>query len=336
MKKAMILVTGGAGFIGSEFIKQAVKEECKIIVVDKLTYAGDMERLKDVDGRYGFYKTDIGSIKKIREIFKQHKPDIVVHFAAETHVDRSILGSTQFVKTNIMGTQNLLDAAKEFNVKRFVYISTDEVYGDIKKGQFCETTPFNPSSPYSASKAAADLLVKSYVRTFDFPGIIVRPSNNYGPWQYPEKFIPVIIYKALNNEKIPVYAKGLNVREWLYVSDCARAILLVMKKGRIGEAYNVGSGFEKRNIDVAKAVLDVLKKPHSTIEFVKDRPGHDFRYSLDFSKIQKELNWSPTVKFEDGITETVNRYKKDFDWLKSKAAYLENYWKRVYKNKALD
>lgn len=331
MKNIKILVTGGAGFIGSEFVYQAVNEGYKIIVVDKLTYAGDMERLRDVNGKFEFYKTDICNVKKIREIFKQHKPDVVVHFAAETHVDRSILGSTQFIKTNIMGTQNLLDAARETDVKRFIHISTDEVYGEIEKGQFHETSPFNPSSPYSASKAAGDLLVKSYVRTFDFPGIIVRPSNNYGPWQYPEKFIPVIIYKALNNEKIPVYGKGLNVREWLYVSDCANAILTVMENGKIGEAYNVGSGFEKRNIDVAKAVLDVLKKPHSIIEFVKDRPGHDYRYSLDFSKIQKELNWNPAVKFEEGITETVNRYKKDFDWLENKVKYLRNYWKRVYR-----
>jgi len=333
MKKNKILVTGGAGFIGSEFVNQAVDEGYKIIVVDKLTYAGDMERLREVDGKFEFHKTDICSVKKIREIFKQHKPDVVVHFAAETHVDRSILGSTQFIRTNIMGTQNLLDAAREINVKRFIYISTDEVYGEIEKGQFLEASPFNPSSPYSASKAAADLLVKSYVRTFDFPGIIVRPSNNYGPWQYPEKFIPVIIYKALNNEKIPIYGKGLNVREWLYVSDCASAILTVMKifPFKIGEAYNVGSGFEKRNIDIVKTVLDVLKKPHSLIEFVKDRPGHDYRYSLDFSKIQMELNWNPVVKFEEGIRKTIDKYTENFDWLENKVTYLRNYWKRVYK-----
>ncbi len=331
MKKDKILVTGGAGFIGSEFIRLATKEEYKVVVVDKLTYAGDLKRLKEAKGKFDFCKIDIYNEKKVNDIFKKHKPEIVVHFAAETHVDRSILGSTPFVKTNIMGTQNLLDAARENNIKRFIYISTDEVYGDIEKGQFYEHTPINPSSPYSATKAAADLLVKSYVRTFDFPGIIIRPSNNYGPWQYPEKFVPVIIYKALQNEKIPVYGRGLNVREWLYVSDCASAVLAVMKRGRVGEAYNVGSGIEKKNINVVKTLLNVLNKPESLIEFVKDRPGHDYRYSLDFSKIKEELNWSPKIDFENGIEKTVSWYKKNLNWLESKVAYLSNYWKKVYK-----
>ena len=331
MKKDKILVTGGAGFIGSEFIRLATKEEYKVVVVDKLTYAGDLKRLKEAKGKFDFCKIDIYNKKKVNDIFKKHKPEIVVHFAAETHVDRSILGSTPFVKTNIMGTQILLDAARESNTKRFIYISTDEVYGDIEKGQFYEHTPINPSSPYSATKAAADLLVKSYVRTFDFPAIIIRPSNNYGPWQYPEKFVPVIIYKALKNEKIPVYGKGLNVREWLYVSDCASAVLAVMKRGRVGETYNVGSGIEKKNINVVKTLLNVLNKPDSLIEFVKDRPGHDYRYSLDFSKIKEELNWSPKIDFERGIEKTVSWYKENLNWLESKVTYLSNYWKKVYK-----
>lgn len=332
MKKTKILVTGGAGFIGSEFIRLATKKRNKLVVIDKLTYAGDIERLRVLNGQCDFYKTDICNKKKIDDIFKKHEPEIVVHFAAETHVDRSILGSSPFIKTNIIGTQILLDAARENNIKRFIHISTDEVYGDIERGQFYEHTSINPSSPYSAAKASADLLVKSYIRTFDFPGIIIRPSNNYGPWQYPEKFVPVIIYKALKNEKIPVYGKGINVREWLYVSDCANAVLRVMKKGRVGEVYNVGSGFEKKNIEVVKTLLDVLSKPDTLIEFVKDRPGHDYRYSLDFSKIKDELNWSPKVDFERGIEKTVSWYRKNPNWLENKVLYLRNYWKKVYKN----
>lgn len=332
IKKPKILVTGGAGFIGSEFVRQAIEKGHKLVIVDKLTYAGDLARAKKLNGKFDFYKADICSKKKMDDIFKKHKPEIVVHFAAETHVDRSILGSTPFIKTNVMGTQNLLDAARESNIKRFIHISTDEVYGDIERGQFYEHTPLNPSSPYSAAKASADLLVKSYVRTFGFPGIIIRPSNNYGPWQYPEKFVPVIIYKALKNEKIPVYGKGINVREWLYVSDCANAVLTVMKKGRVGEVYNIGSGFEKTNIEVVKTLLDVLNKPHSLIGFVKDRPGHDYRYSLDFSRIRDELNWNPKVDFERGIERTVSWYKSNLNWLENKVLYLRNYWKRVYKN----
>ncbi|MFC1709248.1 dTDP-glucose 4,6-dehydratase [Candidatus Omnitrophota bacterium] len=334
MKNKKILVSGAAGFIGSEFIRQIVKLGYRIVVVDSLTYAGDLARLRQVKRKIKFYNLDICNKSKINKVFKDNKPAAVVHFAAETHVDRSILGSDSFVKTNIEGTQNLLDASRLYNVKRFIHISTDEVYGDIKKGKFIESSVLNPSSPYSASKAASDLLLKSYVRTFDFPGIIVRPSNNYGPWQYPEKFVPVIMYKALSNQKIPVYAKGLNVREWLYVSDCAAAIIKILNKGRIGEIYNLGSGFEKRNIEVAKAILDILDKPHSLIEFVKDRPGHDYRYSLNFSKAKRELGYLPRVNFETGIKKTVMWYKENFDWLKSKSTYLRKYWKEVYKKKS--
>ncbi|MFC1645679.1 dTDP-glucose 4,6-dehydratase [Candidatus Omnitrophota bacterium] len=334
MKNKKILISGGAGFIGSEFTRQIVKLGYKVIAVDNLTYAGDLARLRQAKRKIKFYKLDICNKSKTNKVFKDNKPTAVVHFAAETHVDRSILGSDSFIKTNIQGTQNLLDASRAYNVGKFIHISTDEVYGDIKKGQFYETTSLKPSSPYSASKAAADLLIQSYIRTFDFPGVIVRPSNNYGPWQYPEKFIPVIIYKALNNEKIPVYAKGLNVREWLYVSDCAAAIIKILNKGKIGEIYNVGSGFEKRNIEVAKAILDILDKPHSLIEFVKDRPGHDYRYSLNFSKIKRGLGFSPKVNFETGVKETVIWYKENFNWLKSKTVYLRKYWKEVYKKKS--
>jgi len=331
MKKEKILVTGAAGFIGSEFVRQAVKKGYKVIVTDKLTYAADLARLKDLKGRFKFYKVDICSKKGISDIFRKNKPEIIVNFAAQTHVDRSILESSPFVKTNIFGTRNLLDAAAKNDIKRFIHISTDEVYGEIKKGKFYENSPLNPSSPYSASKAAADLLVKAYVRTFDFPAIIIRPSNTYGPWQYPEKFMPVIIFKALKNEKVPVYGKGLNVREWLYVSDCAGAILTVMEKGRVGEVYNLGSGIKKKNIEVVKTILDILKKPYSLIEFVKDRPGHDYRYCLDSSKLKKEIKWHAKTDFASGIKKTICWYKTNLEWVERKANYLASYWETVYK-----
>jgi len=331
MKKTKILVTGGAGFIGSEFVRQAIKMGYRITVIDKLTYAGDLERLKEVKGKFNFYKVDICNRQKINKIFKKEKPKVVVHFAAETHVDRSILDGTLFMNTNVLGTQNLLDIARKQRIERFIHISTDEVYGEIEKGKFTEDSPLNPSSPYSASKAAADLLVKSYIRTFNFPGIIIRPSNNYGPWQYPEKFIPVIIYKALKNEKVPIYAKGLNVREWLYVSDCANAVLIVMKKGKVGEIYNIGSGFEKRNINVTKAILRILNKSYNFIEFVEDRPGHDYRYSLNFTKIKKELCWRPEVNFEKGIVQTTDWYQQHSNWLERRVKCLREYWKKVYR-----
>lgn len=331
MRQSSLLVTGGASFIGSEFTRQAVKRGWKVIVIDKLTYAGDLKRLKEAQGGFRFYKQDICEKKAITGIFKKEKPAFVAHFAAESHVDRSILGSEEFIRTNILGTGVLLDAARNTGVKKFIHISTDEVYGDIDKGQFYETTSLNASSPYSASKAGADLLVKSYVRTHNFPAMIARPSNNYGPWQYPEKFIPVVILKAMNNERVPVYARGLNVREWLHVSDCAAAIFIILRKGRTGEVYNVGSGNERKNIDVAKRILDILKKPRSLIEFVRDRPGHDFRYSLNFDKIRKELGWQPKVSFEEGLAGTVEWYRSNFGWTRKKVAELKRYWKKIYK-----
>ena len=299
-----ILVTGGAGFIGSEFVRQIIPEGYKPIVVDKLTYAGDLKRLKEVRGKYKFYKADICNKKKIEEIFAREKPQIIVNFAAETHVDRSIINATPFIETNIKGTQVLLDASEKYKIKKFIHISTDETYGEIKKGRFSEDSPLSPNSPYAASKAAADLLIKAYIRTYKFPAMIIRPCNNYGPWQYPEKFIPVVICKALQNKKIPVYAQGLNKREWLYVADCVAAIALILEKGKIGEIYNVGSGVEKRNIDVARSILRMLGKSENLIQFVKDRPGHDFRYALDSPKIQK-LGWKPKVDFYEGLRKTV-------------------------------
>jgi dTDP-glucose 4,6-dehydratase len=303
-----VLVTGGAGFIGSEFVRQGVKPGVKIVVVDKLTYAGDLKRLASVNGKFAFYKVDICDKKNLEAVFMKEKPDVVAHFAAESHVDRSIEDASPFTDTNVKGTQLMLDCARKFNAARFVHVSTDEVYGEIAKGSFTERSPFNPNSPYSVSKAAGDMLVRAYHRTYGIPVVIVRPSNNYGPWQFPEKLIPVAVYKVLAGKKIPVYAKGLNVREWLYVSDCAQAIWLVLKKGKAGEAYNIGSGQERKNIDTVKMILRAMAAPEDMIEFVKDRPGHDIRYSLSTAKIKRELGWEAKTQFPEGLNKTINWY----------------------------
>ncbi len=313
-----ILVTGGAGFIGSAFVRAAVKKGYRVIVVDKLTYAGDIKRLEAVKGKYKFYKTDICNQDKIEQIFEKEKPDCVVNFAAETHVDRSIKSAKEFIETNVVGAEVLLCAARESRIKKFIHLSTDEVYGDIEKGEFFEDFPLVPSSPYSASKAAADLLIKSYIRTYNFPAIIVRPSNNYGPWQYPEKLIPRAILTVLKGGKIPVYAKGKNVREWLYVEDCARGILKIMESGRMGEVYNIGSGQEKENIYIVKTLLKAMKADSDGFEFVRDRPGHDIRYKLNSDKLKKEVNWESKVKIDDGLKLTVNWCVKNRRWLEGK------------------
>lgn len=305
-----LLITGGAGFIGSEFVRQCVKKGYTTVVIDKLSYAGDLKKLEEVEGKYKFYKTDICNQEKIEEIFKEEKPEVLVNFSAETHVDRSIKDPLPFIKTNIEGVLNLLEISRKYKIKKLIHISTDEVYGEIKKGEFKEDSSLNPNSPYSASKAGADLLIRAYIRTYNFPAIIVRPCNNYGPWQYPEKLIPVIIKKALKNEKIPVYGNGQNIREWLYVEDCAEGIFEILEKGRIGEVYNLGSGEERQNIEVVKQILKILNKSENLIEFVQDRPGHDFRYSLNSQKVYKEIGFRPRVKFEDGLKDTVNWYIK--------------------------
>src|SRR4030042_1950321 len=329
MKK--LLVTGGAGFIGSEFVRSGVRKGYVIVVVDNLTYAGDTERLKDVEKEITFYKADIKNKDLLEDIFNKEKPDAVIHFAAESHVDRSILDASPFLDTNIKGTQVLLDTARKHEVERFMNISTDEVYGELKgKGQFYEKTPLNPNSPYSVSKAAADMLARAYQRTYGVPVITVRPSNNYGPWQYPEKLIPVVILKALNNEKIPVYGKGQNIREWLFVSACVDAVFSIFEAGEISEVYNVGSGEEKRNIEVVKTILKLLGKPEDLIEFTKDRLGHDFRYSLNSNKIRKQIGWKNTIPFSEGIDKTVKWYIDNMEWVKNKLAYLNEYWKKVY------
>lgn len=330
MKK--ILVTGGAGFIGSFFVKLAINHGYEVVVLDALTYAGDLNRLKDIEGKYKFYKIDIRKHRFLEEAFSREKPDVVVHFAAETHVDRSILNPAVFLETNIIGTCNLLEIAKKFKVKLFLNVTTDEVYGEIVEGKFTENSALLPNSLYAVSKASQDMLGRAYFRTYGLPIITIRPSNNYGPWQYPEKLIPVVITKALLNEPIPVYGDGSNVREWLYVEDCAKAILMIMEKGKPGEVYNVASGIEKKNIEVVRAVLKLLNKPESLITFVEDRPGHDYRYSLDFSKIRKEIGWFPETDFEEGLEKTVNWYKENFTWVKRKLKSLKKYWSKVYRS----
>lgn len=326
------LVTGGAGFIGSEFVRQGVKRGYEVAVVDKLTYAGDLARLAEVWDRIRFYKADITNREFIEYIFEKEKPQIVVHWAGETHVDRSILDPTPFIETNIKGTQILLDVSKDKGIELFINVATDEIYGELgEDGQFYEDTPLNPSSPYSVTKAAADMLGRAYHRTYGLPVITVRPSNNYGPWQYPEKLIPVIILKAIKNEPIPLYGTGQNIREWLYVSDCAEAVFEIIEKGKPGQIYNIGSGEEKKNIEVAKAILSLLDKPESLITFVKDRPGHDFRYSLNTQKIEREIGWKPKVKFEEGLEKTVKWYLENMDWVEKKVKQLKDLWEKVYK-----
>ncbi len=327
-----VLITGGAGFIGAEVVKTFVKNGFQTFVIDKLTYAGDVERLKEIEGQYEFFQADITDRERVFEIGEKVKPEIIVHLAAESHVDRSILEPSLFLKTNIIGTQNMLDIAKKIKVERFLNMSTDEVYGELgEDGKFTEQTPLNPNSPYSVSKASADMLGRAYFRTYNVPVITIRASNNYGYWQYPEKLIPVVIMKAYENSPIPVYGKGDNVREWLFVSDCAEGIFTAAVNGEVGETYNIGSGEERKNIEVVQTILDIMGKPRSLIEFVKDRPGHDFRYALDFTKIQKKLNWKPKTDFEKGITLTVEWNLKNMNWLLNKKKELEKLWQQVYK-----
>ncbi|WP_288887656.1 dTDP-glucose 4,6-dehydratase [uncultured Eubacterium sp.] len=317
-----IIVTGGAGFIGSNFIYYELLNhpENRIICIDKLTYAGNMDNLKDAmnNSKFKFYRTDITDKEAIEKIFETEKPEVIVNFAAESHVDRSIEDPGVFLKTNIIGTQVLMDACRKYGIKRYHQISTDEVYGDLPLDRsdlfFTEETPIHTSSPYSASKASADLLVLSYYRTYGLPVTITRCSNNYGPYHFLEKLIPLMITRALADESLPVYGNGANIRDWLYVEDHCSAIDLVIRNGREGEIYNVGGHNEKSNIDVVKIILSALGKPESLIEFVKDRPGHDMRYAIDPAKIQKELGWSPRTKFEDGIKKTIDWYLDNKEW----------------------
>lgn len=310
-----ILITGGAGFIGSNFVHYMLKHhpEYEIVVLDKLTYAGRKENLQDVLDKITFVKGDICDKEVVEKVVKDC--DFVVNFAAETHVDRSIIEAGSFVLTDVFGTYNLLEACRKFDVKRFMQISTDEVYGHILEGSFKEEDKLNPRNPYAASKAGADLLVKTYFETYGLPVVITRSTNNYGPYHHPEKFIPKCIIYALLNKKIPVYGTGKNVRDWLYVEDNCEAIDLVLHKGKNGEIYNIAGKQELENIEVVKTILRLMGKPEGLIEFVKDRPGHDLRYSLDISKIEK-LGWKPKTTFEEGIKKTIEWYKGNEWWWK--------------------
>lgn len=319
-----VLVTGGAGFIGSNFIYYMLREHPndRIVCLDKLTYAGNLSTLERATGdrRFAFVKEDICNREKIYALFEAEKPDIVVNFAAESHVDRSIENPAVFLQTNILGTAVLMDACRIYQVKRFHQISTDEVYGDLPLDRpdlfFTENSPLRTSSPYSSSKAAADLLALSYYRTYGLPVTVSRSSNNYGAYQLPEKLIPLMIVRALNDKPLPVYGEGLNVRDWLYVEDHCRAIDLIIQKGRVGEVYNVGAQSEMRNIDVVKLICKELGKPESLITFVTDRKGHDLRYAIDPTKIKEELGWEPETQFADGIQKTIRWYLDHENWWK--------------------
>ncbi len=315
-----ILVTGGAGFIGSCFIRQTLKTYPydKIINLDALTYAGNISNLDDIkdNKNYTFVHGNICNKKLVTELVNE--VDAIVNFAAESHVDRSITGPEIFVETNIAGTLNLLQVAKEAKIDRYLQISTDEVYGTLgKEGYFLETTPLAPNSPYSASKASADMLVRAYFETYKLPTLITRCSNNYGPYQYPEKLIPFFISQLLKNEKVPVYGDGLNVRDWLYVYDHCNAINTVLRKGRVGEVYNIGGHNEKTNLEITKIILNAMGKNESSIRYVEDRLGHDRRYAINNNKIQTELGWMPSVTFEEGIKTTIDWYLNNQDWIKA-------------------
>lgn len=313
-----LLVTGGAGFIGSNFVIYMLQQHpnYQIVNVDALTYAGNLENLKSVENHpnYSFVKADITDGQAIDQIFQQGI-DVVVNFAAESHVDRSILEPEVFVKTNVLGTQVLLDASKKYGVTKYVQVSTDEVYGSLgETGLFMESTPLEPNSPYSASKAGGDLLVRAYHETFGLPVNITRCSNNYGPYQFPEKLIPLIISRALSDQALPIYGDGLNIRDWLYVEDHCSAIDLIIHQGRVGEVYNIGGNNERNNLHIVKTILQELNKPESLITYVEDRLGHDRRYGIDPTKLTQELGWKPKHNFETGIKETIQWYLNNKDW----------------------
>ena len=337
-----IVVTGGAGFIGSNFVIHMVKKypEHQIINLDLLTYAGNLENLTEVENapNYKFIRGDIADRKFVFDLFEKEKPDIIVNFAAESHVDRSIEDPESFVRTNVMGTTTLLDACKEYGIKRFHQVSTDEVYGDLPLDRpdlfFTEETPLHTSSPYSSSKASADLFVMAYHRTFGIPVTISRCSNNYGPYQFPEKLIPLIISRALADEELPVYGTGENVRDWLHVSDHCVAIDLILEKGRVGEVYNIGGHNERTNLEVVKTILKALGKPESLITHVEDRKGHDMRYAIDPTKIHNELGWLPETKFEDGIKKTIQWYLDNREWWETIiSGEYQNYYEKMYSNR---
>lgn len=337
-----ILVTGAAGFIGSNFVFHMRKAhpEYDIIALDSLTYAGNLETLAPVmeEDHFTFVRCDITDREGVRKVFEEHHPDVVVNFAAESHVDRSIEDPGVFLRTNILGTQVLMDACREFGIRRFHQVGTDEVYGDLPLDRpdlfFTEDLPLQASSPYSASKASADLLAMAYHRTYGLPVTFSRCSNNYGPYQFPEKLIPLMIANALADKPLPVYGTGENVRDWLYVEDHCRAIDMILENGKVGEVYNIGGHNERSNLDVVKTILKQLGKPESLITFVGDRKGHDLRYAIDPSKIHGELGWLPETKFDDGIRQTIDWYLNNESWWKNiiSGDYME-YYEKMYGNR---
>lgn len=334
-----ILVTGGAGFIGSNFIRYILGKypEYRVINLDKLTYAGNLENLSgvDTDPRYAFEKGDICDKTRVQLCITRYEIDAIVNFAAESHVDRSIIGAATFIQTNVVGTNVLLEVAKELKIRRFLQVSTDEVYGSLgATGKFTEETPLHPNSPYSASKASADLLALAYQHTFGLPVVISRCSNNYGPYQFPEKLIPLMIANALEKRSLPVYGDGMNIRDWLHVKDHCSALDIILHRGNVGEVYNIGGNNEKPNIEIVKLILKNLKQPESLITFVKDRPGHDRRYAIDSSKMQRELGWQPSYTFEQGITETIKWYVDNQKWWKRIiSGEYKDYYRQMYEGR---
>ena len=332
-----LLVTGGAGFIGSNFIHHSLTEhpDWQITNLDKLTYAGNLENLKDIenDPRYHFVKGDIADRELVNNLL-QDNFDVIINFAAESHVDRSILDASPFIETNVKGTQVLLEGAHQYKVHKFIQVSTDEVYGSIEEGRFTEQSPLSPNSPYAASKAAADLLCRAYGKTYQLPVIITRCSNNLGPFQFPEKLIPLAITNALENRPIPIYGDGLNVRDWIYVLDHCRALDLVLQKGKPGEIYNVAADQEKTNLELIHRLLDIMGRPRSLATFVADRPGHDRRYALDASKITEELGWKPLYPFEKALAATVDWYLNNESWWRQvKSGEYAEYYHRMYSHR---
>jgi dTDP-glucose 4,6-dehydratase len=336
-----ILITGGCGFIGTNLVRFILKNrpDWNIVNIDLLTYAGNLENTVGLEeaypGRYTFVKADIADREAVGSIFAQHAFDLVLNLAAESHVDRSIEDAGVFIRTNVMGVQVLLDASLRHHVRRFLHVSTDEVYGSLgKEGKFTEELPLAPNSPYSASKASADLLVRSYVKTFGLDAVITRCSNNYGPYQFPEKLIPLMVLNACSDRDLPVYGDGRNVRDWIYVDDHCRGIVMVAENGVNGEAYNMGGDAEKENIQIIRNILNSLGKTEGLIRYVKDRPGHDFRYAMDFSKIESELGWKPLVTFEEGIEKTIQWYLNNKPWWeKILSGDYQNYYERMYANR---
>jgi len=330
-----ILVTGGAGFMGSNMVRFLLNKypDSSITNVDKLTYAGNLENLKDLVGRrnYAFEKIDIADAPAIERVFRQYRPEIVINYAAETHVDRSIQSPRDFIDTDVLGTFTLLEASRRHGVQRYIQISTDEVFGSTEDGEFSETTPFDPSSPYSASKAGADHLVRAYYRTYQFPTIVTHSCNFFGPYQYPEKLVPLFITNLLEEKKVPMYGDGLNIREWIYVPDHCTAIDAVITKGEPGEIYNIGTGDRLTNLEVAHKILGILGLDHSWIEFVKDRPGHDRRYAVDSQKIRTQLGWKPGHTFDHGLESTIRWYRDNRSWwIPIKNGSYRDYYQKQY------